>query len=158
MWRRLQSAGSRLFSTRRAQKSLRTSVGGPAFPSRDREGAVRELTAILRKSRYLLRRQERLFSTRPAEMSLRTPDAVEFAMSRVQADGRHYGHGWTPIHTDKTKPLLIRVNPCPSVAKPHLRSRAQSHSSQVPKPWGRPQQFGVSALQARAPCATSMSQ
>jgi hypothetical protein len=26
------------------------------------------------------------------------------------------GHGWTRIHTDKIKALVIRVNPCPSVA------------------------------------------
>ena len=64
-----------------------------------------------------------------------THEVVEFAMSSVRVDGKHYGHGWTRIHTDKTKSLLIRVNPCPSVAKLVLRSWAQSYSAQVPKLW-----------------------
>jgi hypothetical protein len=60
---------------------------------------------------------------------------VEFAMSSVRIGGKHDGHGWTPVHTDKTKSFLIRVNPCPSVAKLVLRSWAQSYSKQVPKLW-----------------------
>jgi hypothetical protein len=37
-------------------------------------------------------------------------------MSSVRGDGKHYGHGWTRIHTDKKRLGFICVKPCPSVA------------------------------------------
>jgi len=56
-----------------------------------------------------------------AETRLRTPEVnpqfrTRRGMRLSLTSQRHYGHGWTRIHTDKTKALLIRVNPCPSVA------------------------------------------
>ena len=36
---------------------------------------------------------------------------------RIASGGTwRFGHGWPRIHTDRTKLILIRVNPCPSVA------------------------------------------
>jgi len=58
------------------------------------------------------------------------PLAVEFAMSSVHVEQRHYGHGWTRIHMDKKDLVLsvqIRVHPWPNrlyEARPRLNPRS----------------------------------
>jgi len=124
---------TRPISLRRGINSLRVSFRRDTETRRQRQ---RQNLSARRWSRTRRRTATLRISPRNfVPPRLQSPEVVEFAMSSVRLDGEHSGHGWTRIHTDKNKSLLIRVNPCPSVAELVLPSWARSHSSRVPKLW-----------------------
>ena len=55
------------------------------------------------------------------------------------------------MNTDKSKSLLIRVNPCPSVAELVIEKLGSVSILAGSKTVGRPQEFGVSTQHAGRP-------